>query len=337
MSLIDFSSCKIHPEFCYGGSNGKKIAIEYNNKIYMLKMPPKAKESSELEYSNSNISEYIACHIFNSIGLPAQETLIGKYTYGNKERTVCACKDITQGRSTLIEFSKIKNSVLLDSESNGEGTELDEILNTIEEQKLIDSTELKEKFWDMFIIDAFCGNFDRHNGNWALLRDNFNNITTFSPIYDCGSCLYPQLDDKTKEKIVLGDKEELEKRIYIFPNSAIKENNVKINYFNFISSLKNNDCNKALLRVGCNIDLNEINKIIDETPTLENLDKEFYKKILKERYNRIIDFSLKKLLQQEEVANQEKLNKDIEDEEFDDYNKEENNKSSQNNEEEDER
>lgn len=26
-------------------------------------------------------------------------------------------------------------------------------------------------FWDMFVVDALLGNFDRHNGNWGFLYD----------------------------------------------------------------------------------------------------------------------------------------------------------------------
>ena len=35
----------------------------------------------------------------------------------------------------------------------------------------IDLDELKEKFWNMFIIDCLIGNEDRHNGNWGFLKD----------------------------------------------------------------------------------------------------------------------------------------------------------------------
>ena len=31
---------------------------------------------------------------------------------------------------------------------------------------------VKEKFFDMFIIDSIIGNADRHNGNWGFLYDN---------------------------------------------------------------------------------------------------------------------------------------------------------------------
>ena len=54
---------------------------------------------------------------------------------------------------------------MIDSERQGYGTELIDILQTIEEQTLINKEELSERFWDMFIVDALIGNWDRHNGN----------------------------------------------------------------------------------------------------------------------------------------------------------------------------
>ena len=47
----------------------------------------------------------------------------------------------------------MKNQVI-DSERNGYGTELDDILFSIHEQPAIDPKELEERFWDMFIVDA---------------------------------------------------------------------------------------------------------------------------------------------------------------------------------------
>lgn len=42
-------------------------------------------------------------------------------------------------------------------------------MDVIDENKMINSDETKNKFWNMFIIDALIGNTDRHNGNWGLL------------------------------------------------------------------------------------------------------------------------------------------------------------------------
>ena len=34
---IDFTSCRLIPGRAYNGANGKKIAVEYNGTLYMLK------------------------------------------------------------------------------------------------------------------------------------------------------------------------------------------------------------------------------------------------------------------------------------------------------------
>lgn len=49
-------------------------------KQYMLKFPPMPSINKDMSYSNSCISEYIGCHIFESIGIPTQKTLIGTYS-----------------------------------------------------------------------------------------------------------------------------------------------------------------------------------------------------------------------------------------------------------------
>lgn len=74
----------------------------------------------------------------------------------------------------------------------------------------------------MFIADAFLGNFDRHNGNWGFLVDEEKQQAELAPVYDCGSCLYPQLDLE-RMKNVLQDEAEIDQRIYTFPTSSIEE------------------------------------------------------------------------------------------------------------------
>ena len=87
----------------------------------------------------------------------------------------------------------------------------------------------------------------------------------------------------------------MEARIYVFPTSALKVNNKKINYFEFISKLENEDCNKALLRIYPKIDFEKINNVIDETPAISDIRKDFYKKIIKLRYEKILKWSYDKL------------------------------------------
>ena len=71
--------------------------------------------------------------------------------------------------------------------------------------------------------------------------------------------------------------------------------NTKIKYFKFISSLENKDCNEALRKIVPKIDMDKINRIVDTTPFISDLQKEFYKTMLRERKERILDFSYQKL------------------------------------------
>lgn len=291
--MIDFTNCEVNNYKYYGGKNGGKKCIIYNNENYMLKFPS-LKENNIDSYSNSCISEYITCNIIELIGLNVQKTILGTYKTKDSEKIVVACKDFTQNGYVLKEFAELKNSQI-DSSHNGYGTELDDVIETIESQTIYDTKELKQFFWDMFILDAFVGNFDRHNGNWGFLINESKKDILLAPIYDCASCLYPQLSDEQIKKII-NNQEELEARIFVFPNSALKINDKKINYFDYISSLENEDCNEALLRIFLKININKINEIIDNTPYISNIRKEFYKKILKMRYEKILKANCDRLV-----------------------------------------
>ena len=290
--MIDFTNA-VQKNKTYAGANGGKISVLYNGEQYMLKFPPFPTINKEMSYTNSCISEYIGCKVFESVGIPVQETVIGTYTSKGKEKVVVACKDFTSQGITLQDFASLKNRII-DSERNGYGTELADILSTIDEQTAMDSDTLKTRFWDMFIVDALIGNWDRHNGNWGFLYNNATDEVTLAPVFDCGSSLYPQADEDLMKKI-LSDKNELNHRIFDIPLSAITYNGKKINYFKFLSEGKFPDCNKALKRIASRIDMKKIYEIIDNTPTITELQKEFYKTMLTARKERIIDFSLNKL------------------------------------------
>lgn len=302
--IIDFTDLPQNIQKSYLGANGSKKCISYNNVDYMVKFPSLHTKTTELSYVNGCTSEYLGCHIFELLNIPVQETLLGTYRIGNKEKNVVACRDMTEPGVSLIPFAGLKNQTL-ESQSNGFGTELDDIITTLEEQKLFDQKEIKERFWDMFIVDALIGNWDRHNGNWGYLYNSLNNTVQLAPVYDCGSSLYPQADNEIMQN-VLNNEQELKSRVYSIPTSAIKQNGKRINYFDFISSLQNEDCNKALRRIYPRIDLDKINNLIDNTPFINELQKKFYKLMLKKRYELILTPAYKKMIQKECVINTDK-------------------------------
>ena len=284
---MDFSNCKRIINKAYSGANGKKISVLFEGKQYMLKFPPSGyNKPTELSYTNSCFSEHIGSNIFNICGIKAQNTMLGKYEINRKIKIVCACEDFTAEGSILYDFCSIKNTII-DSEHEGAGTELIDILETIEKQQFLNSEYLLQFFWDMFIIDALIGNFDRHNGNWGFLYNPLEHVSEIAPVFDCGSCLLPQADEKVMDK-VLSNEDELNSRIYRFPTSAIHYNGKKINYYDFLSSMINEDCNIALKRMLTKIDLSRINSFIDNDYYLTEKQKTFYKYYIQQRYEKIL-------------------------------------------------
>ena len=279
---MDFTGCERLPGRAYNGANGKKIAVRFDGDVWLLKFPPSAAEKpTTLSYSNSCHSEHVASTIANMIGLRAHETRLGTFTNG-KTKVVCACRDFTADGKQLYDFCSIKNTVI-DSETGGTGTELGDVLETIDLQSFVDPVDLKAHFWDMFVVDAFLGNFDRHNGNWGFLVDPATRKAEIAPAFDFGSCLLPQADDDIMRRVI-EDKAELDARIYNFPASALKIAGKKIGYVDFIAQNGDGVLAPSLRRIVPRIDLSAISAFIDDTPYLSNLQREFYKTYLAARY-----------------------------------------------------
>ena len=280
---VDFTNCERLPGRAYNGANGKKIAVRYDGDVWLLKFPPSAAEKpTTLSYSNSCFSEHVASSIANMIGLKSHETRLGTFTNG-KTKVVCACRDFTADGKQLYDFCSIKNTVI-DSETGGTGTELDDVLETIDRQSFIDPVVLRAHFWDMFVVDAFLGNFDRHNGNWGFLVDPVTRKAEIAPAFDFGSCLLPQADDDIMRR-VLEDKAELDARIYNFPASALKQEGKKIGYVDFIARNHDGVLAPSLKRIVPRIDFAAISSFIDDTPYLTDLQRRFYKIYLAARYD----------------------------------------------------
>lgn len=106
----------------------------------------------------------------------------------------------------------------------------------MEEQTAIEPHVLKEWFWDIFIVDALIGNWDRHNGNWGFLYNSSTDEVSLAPVYDCGSCLFPQADEEIMHRTIT-KRSERDLRIFEIPLSKIKIDGRKIRCFHFIPSL----------------------------------------------------------------------------------------------------
>lgn len=282
MQEIDFTPCKRIAGKAYNGANGKKIAVEYQGETWILKFPPNVESRpNEQSLSNSCISEHLGSSIYRLLGIPVQETLLGTFTNG-RTKVVCACKDFTTPGKRLYDFCSIKNTVL-DTGSGGSGTELDDVLQTIASQTFMDPVAVLERFWQMFVVDALLGNFDRHNGNWGFLVDEMSGHCTLAPVFDNGSCLLPQTDESIMRR-VLSDSSEMNARIFTFPASMIKIGGKKINYYDYLHSAQL-PAGLAKVRdsLSAAIHALDFTALVGDTPYLTDLQRKFYITYLAER------------------------------------------------------
>ena len=97
-------------------------------------------------------------------------------------------------------------------------------------------------------------------------------------------------------KEIMKSEEETDKRIYRFPTSQVKLNGKKSSYFEVIHSLQFEECNDALRYIMSQLDMTEVEKLIEETPLISEIQKAFYKHILMARYNKILLSSYEKMI-----------------------------------------
>lgn len=290
MNAVDFTN-SIEKVCEYGGSEKKKKII-YNGEVYLLKFPDPIIEKSLL-YKNNVFSTYIGCKIFESVNIPVQKVILGIYNEKQekevKQKVVVACKDFTNEKQKLIEFSSLANSITdVDKKFTTKIEDIYEVFNNLNYD--FDKKLMIENFWNMFVVDTLIGNTDRHLSNFGVIDDG--EALKFAPVYDCGSALHPLLTDE-KINYLLNNESEFKNVAYsIYPVYTYE--NKKITYSEFYAK-DIPDLNDALLRIYPRIDMNKIYDIIDNTMYLSLERKEFLKKSVTIRKEKILDIAYKKL------------------------------------------
>lgn len=278
----DFSNFRLS-NIRYGGSE-RKLGILINDEPYMLKF----QKVTRFGKRNNHLSEFLGSHIFEILGFDVHETYLGTY----KGEAVVACKDFVTNGYEFVPFNDVGESTIETDKEKYQYTYEDIISLLKKNQKITNIDETISIFFEMYIVDALIGNFDRHGANWGFLKKD--NKYKLAPIFDNGSCLFPQLVNEDEIKFILSDQKEINERIYRFPTSQIKLGEGKSSYFEVISSLKFEECNKALVKIYSKVDLNKINDLID-TLNITKVHKDFYKLMIEERFNKIIKYSYDKL------------------------------------------
>jgi len=273
----------------------RKTTILYHGEVYMLKYPDPIKVErfkDLLSYKNNQFSEHIGCQVFKACGFDTQDTLLGKYTAPNgKEKLVVACKDFTQDGSVLYEFAKLANQALV--EKVGRDLTIEDFYIVVTETAAItDKSSVIERFWDVFVVDALIGNRDRHFGNFGLIEKD--GVLANAPVYDCGSSLSALLDDESMQEDLTKPGQFRQNTFQI--NSCYRMNGKRVFYHEIFKDPPE-DLAAAIWRVVPKIDMDKIHEIVDATPEMSDVRKQYLKAALALRYKEILQPALKRVLQ----------------------------------------
>ena len=285
----------------FGGSERKRTLI-YDGNTYMVKFPDpvRSTKKTSLSYINNQFSEHIGCSIFRHLGIPAQETFLATCIdpMNKMEKIVVACKLFCQnGEGNLVEFSKF---LLNDTDSTSRRTTtVEDVMDVLDHSPLrLDREKIKDYFWDMFVVDAFIGNGDRHLDNWGLIEMTDGTLSP-APIYDCGSSLSPLKSDEKKREL-LADGNEFKQEEYNL-NSVYRMNNERVLYHEIFKNPPE-DLHRAIQRIVPRIKTAsaQIDRLIDSTEGLSDISKEYMKKSLLLRRELILLPALKKCNKRDE-------------------------------------
>lgn len=274
VEIVDLRECGKSGLF-YGGRAGQKEGILINGEPWIAKYPRTTRDLQGRHlppYTSSPISEYVGAHIYASLGIPVHETMLG-YRTG---KVVCACKDFTHPDKRLFEFREIKNALSDDdagfssAPSDGESVYLGDVLAAIETSELLRSVPgVRERFWDMFVVDAFIKNPDRNNGNWGLLM-GADRTYELAPVYDLGSSLFSKRSPSLAESR-LSDESEVEQDAFGTNVSCYRlptddGRGQAIHPFEYLASTRNPDLDAAVVRFVETVDMKVVDAIVDSVP-----------------------------------------------------------------------
>lgn len=288
MDLVDFAGY-MRGSIHYGGSERKESILIPNGdgtfSDYMLKFRKKTPFGAR----NNHVSEYLGSHVFDLLGYDVQKTFLGTF----EGEDVVACKSFVGLGEQFVPFNDVGESTL-DQDKERYQYEYADIMQMLRDNsRLTDVSGTIALFWEMYVVDALVGNFDRHGLNWGFIKKDGG--YSLAPIFDNGSCLFPALVDEDDMVRIVGSEEETAKRVFGFPTSQIRLHGRKSSYFDVISSLEFDECNCALRAVMERADIDAICDLVDCVPGISEVQRWFYRHMLEARFCGILEASYSSL------------------------------------------
>lgn len=295
VNIVDLESCD--PSYrWYGGDAGRKIGVRWNDADWLVKFPGstrgKGYEGTVPTYTSSPLSEFLGSHVYASLGIPVHETILGV----REAKVVCACRDFT-GSGRLVEFKNLKNSLSDDMPgyaqpaSTGSGVILADVRAAIHQIPVLrDIPGVSDRFWDMFVVDAFIRNVDRNNTNWGILVGDGIEL---APVYDNGSSFFSK---RTPRQIArrLADPDLVRQDATDVKSCFTTDTGHPIAPLKYIQSGQDPECTAALGRFMDRFDMRDFDDLLDSIPkqafgltVITEEYREFHRRVIHERYEHV--------------------------------------------------
>jgi len=276
----------------HGGSERKETVLLDDGHQYILKESDPTRElHRDISYINNALSEYLGCHIYQSVDIPVQETMLGWYiNKSGNQRLACLCRDVRPEGFEMTEFDKVGLSSV---STDGKTASLPAAKALLSELDGKISLEDGMRFYtDMFIVDSLIGNTDRHNGNWAILTNSDDTITYMSPVYDCGSSFSPMLSDENFVRTNVTNE------ALSTMSALVGEKGNRIQYYPYFNRQDlPAEIVDALKRVIPRINTTSFKEITEQIQTegyISDIRKNFYDDLLQTRFDRMLLPALEK-------------------------------------------
>ena len=265
ISIHDFEACEESGRF-YGGNAGRKIGLVWRDDDWLVKFPKL--HGGVPSYTTTPLSEWLGSHVYGMLGIPVHETVLGI----RDGRVVCACRDFTLPDSTLVSFHDLRNSLsddepgFTEDASTGSGVVLADVRSAIHRIPVLWTIAgVSDRFWDMFVIDAFIRNMDRNNTNWGVLRDPRRRFS-LAPVYDNGN----SFDDRRTESVIvrrLTDPDLIRQDALDVRSCYVTDRGTPIAPLEYIASGQDTACTRALDRFMERYDPKSFHDLLDGIPT----------------------------------------------------------------------
>lgn len=258
----------------FGGHDAKFYAF-FDNCNWMIKRAhnsiidrERLKNKKLPTYDSSCQSEWLGSKIYEMLDIPVQKTIYGKY----QGKDVIACSYIYDDKTErLIEMrSMFQTMSPQDQESlryspGDSKVLLLDVFKFIQHDKRFDNfrESVVNRFWDMFVVDAFIGNNDRHMGNWGIILNRELKHYCLAPVYDNGSAFRSRWNEKQFERCAKSTPGEI-KQIIVGGCSPYVIGEKRINSLKYMLNNPCYECIEAMFDIIPQIDLKEGFYYIDQ-------------------------------------------------------------------------